>query len=116
LCLLVQFCVFRGWCPVERYQLVVLRFAAPGAELLQSPVLLYSGVLGYWTVGLPHFKVSAGSQTVDLCPSGNCYAVVDTGTSFIGVTLDQFYSIQELVRPSFISFRIANVLLVRPWL
>jgi hypothetical protein len=74
-----------------------IRFAAPGAELLLSPVLMYSGVLGYWTVGLPHVKVTSASQTIDLCSSGNCYGVVDTGTSFIGVTLSQFYSIQELV-------------------
>lgn len=79
----------------------LFRFAAPGAQLLQVPIIPTSGVWAYWLVGVPHVTMTAPaasssgtSVTIDLCPSHDCTGIVDTGTSFIATS--QFVQLQMI--------------------
>lgn len=50
-------------------------------DLNWAPVV--SPELGYWQVKIRNIRI--GDQTLDLCETGECIAIVDTGSSLLGV-------------------------------
>jgi hypothetical protein len=50
-------------------------------ELQWAPVV--HPELGHWTVKIHHVRV--GGEVLDLCEDGDCRAIVDSGTSLLGV-------------------------------
>merc|ERR1719379_800248 len=51
------------------------------SEIKWSPVA--RSELGYWQVQLKHVRM--GDEIIEECEDGSCYAVLDTGTSLLGV-------------------------------
>lgn len=57
------------------------RRLAPGTALSWAPVA--NPELGYWQVKLK--SISIGDKKLDFCDDGSCRAILDTGTSLLGV-------------------------------
>jgi len=69
---------------------------APGARLQWANVA--SPELGYWQV--PIKGISIGGERLDLCEDGSCRAILDTGTSLLGVPKQGARAIHwKLARP-----------------
>jgi len=63
-------------------------------NLRWNPVL--DPELGHWTVAIKHMHVDG--EPVSFCESGNCKAVVDTGTSLLAVPTNAFAELYEMLR------------------
>lgn len=68
----------------------------PNTTLSWTPVA--SPELGYWQVAIKSMKI--GDETLDLCADGSCRAILDTGTSLLGVPKTESRTIHwKLARP-----------------
>lgn len=61
--------------------------------LAWSPVVLAD--LGHWQVNIKAVRV--GGETLDICKDGTCRGVVDTGTSHIGVPIQQESALADML-------------------
>jgi hypothetical protein len=51
----------------------------------------------FWAVGLSQLDVRSGDDTLRLCEGAECVAIVDTGTSFIGVPMKKLPVMMEFI-------------------
>lgn len=63
------------------------------SELSWVPVA--RGEMGYWQVPLDNVRI--GNTTLDLCADGDCYAILDTGSSMLGVPNSEIKTLHRLL-------------------
>jgi len=74
-------------------------FGGPNPEKLASPVVWTPVVLprhGHWQVEIVAFHV--GNYTLDLCRSGGCRGVLDTGTSHLAIPSPHEADVESMLR------------------
>ncbi|CAK0820018.1 unnamed protein product [Prorocentrum cordatum] len=76
-----------------------IAFGGPNPEKLASPVMWTSVVMpghGHWQVEIVAFHV--GDYTLDVCRSGGCRGVLDTGTSHIAIPSPHEVDVESMLR------------------
>jgi hypothetical protein len=76
-----------------------IAFGGPNPEKLASPVVWTPVVLpghGHWQVEIVAFHV--GNYTLELCRSGGCRGVLDTGTSHIAIPSPHEADVESMLR------------------
>lgn len=76
-----------------------IAFGGPNPEKLASPVVWTPVVLpghGHWQVEIVAFHV--GNYTLELCRSGGCRGVLDTGTSHIAIPSPHEVDVESMLR------------------
>lgn len=76
-----------------------IAFGGPNPEKLASPVMWTSVVMpghGHWQVEIVAFHV--GNYTLDVCRSGGCRGVLDTGTSHIAIPSPHEVDVESMLR------------------
>ena len=77
------------------------------AQFFYSPIVRYTDVLTYWTVGMKSFVVGTSNQFMgannvevafSVCSYGTtCLAIVDSGTSGLGIPMEYYQSVLTTV-------------------
>ena len=76
-----------------------LTLAAPNASVVWAPVQPVDGAFGYWAVSMTSFRLDDAEfgSHLELCSSGGCSAVIDTGTSFVAVAADLYTPLMQFI-------------------
>lgn len=75
-----------------------ITFGGYNTDKISEPIAwvpLSSNAREHWSVGIKSVRV--GKKTIPLCDSGDCQAIVDTGTSMLGVPSESVKTFQSLL-------------------